>query len=68
MMDDKYAFRNLRSSTGMTQVEFSKHMHIPVSTYAKWEQGISSPPGYVFGMMKKLLQMEGKIKDEQHNI
>ena len=63
-MSRKYEFRNLRSSTGMTQDEFSKHMHIPVSTYAKWEQGISSPPGYVFGMMKKLLQVEGKIQNE----
>lgn len=67
-MSRKYEFKNLRYSVGMTQDEFSKYMHIPVSTYAKWEQGISSPPEYVFGMMTKLLQMEGKIQNEQHNI
>lgn len=32
----------------ISQAEFAKYFHIPVSTYQKWEQGVMEPPEYLY--------------------
>ena len=46
-----YRIRELRDMTGLSQKDFSLKYNIPLSTLRKWEQGVSSPPGYVIDMI-----------------
>ena len=47
--------KEMRAKTGMTQKEFADTYGIPVSTLRKWEQGESTPPEYVTGMIARAL-------------
>ena len=47
--------RELRDASGLTQKAFSELYGIPVSTLRKWEQGESSPPGYVIRLLARSL-------------
>lgn len=51
----------LRHETALSQRQFAELFDIPVRTLQQWEQGKSSPPPYVVGMMEQLLSK----KDEQ---
>ena len=50
--------RELRGRTGLSQSGFSRKFGIPVATVQHWEQGVSSPPSYVPGLIKKILDYE----------
>lgn len=43
--------KEMRLNTGLTQKEFAALFEIPLSTLRKWEQGESTPPGYVVRLM-----------------
>lgn len=50
--------RELRDRTGLSQSGFSRKFGIPVATVQHWEQGVSSPPSYVPGLIEKILDYE----------
>lgn len=50
--------RELRGRTGLSQSGFSRKFGIPVATVQHWEQGVSSPPSYVPGLIEKILDYE----------
>lgn len=50
--------RELRDRTGLSQSGFSRKFGIPVATVQHWEQGVSSPPSYVSGLIEKILDYE----------
>ncbi len=53
----KDRFKKLRmeladfAGKNISQAEFAKYFHIPVSTYQKWEQGAMEPPEYIYQMI-----------------
>lgn len=49
--------KEIRKQTGMSQSEFAKRFNIPVGTLAHWEQGVRTPPDYVIGMIKEILNI-----------
>ena len=52
--------RELRDSTGLSQSEFAKMFHIPLSTLRKWEQNQSSAPSYVVRLIENSLPCNKK--------
>lgn len=52
--------KELRESTGLSQNEFAKMFHIPVSTLRKWEQNESTPPEYVVRFIESSLPCNKK--------
>ena len=50
--------RELRDRTGLSQSGFSRKFGTPVATVQHWEQGVSSPPSYVSGLIEKILDYE----------
>ena len=67
-----YLIRELRDMTGLTQKKFAGMYGIPLSTLRKWEQGESSPPVYVIGLLENaipaadssLLRISGRKGEE----
>ena len=55
---------DLRNMTGMSQRQFAEHFGIPVGTLRNWEQGIASPPDYVFQMIFTSLRRDKMINVE----
>lgn len=53
-----------RSELGMTQKEFAHEFSIPIGTVRNWEQGISSPPSYVFNMLERIIWRDSMINTE----
>jgi transcriptional regulator with XRE-family HTH domain len=51
----RFAIKELRESTGMTQKGFAQMYGIPISTLRKWEQGESSPAPYVVNLLARTL-------------
>ncbi len=56
-------FRELRHYAGKSQQEFADFFGIPVGTLRNWEQGISSPPSYVYRMI-----FQGIRRDKMINV
>ena len=54
----------VRHIVGMSQREFSNYFGIPVGTLRNWEQGISSPPTYVFNMIFQSIRRDKMINLE----
>lgn len=54
----------LRSITGLTQRQFAEYFGIPVGTLRNWEQGISTPPDYVFQMIFTSMRRDKMINVE----
>lgn len=52
------SIKELRMSSGMTQIEFANHYAIPVRTLQEWEQGRSNPPGYLVNLIKRIMELE----------
>ena len=50
--------RELRSELKFSQSEFANYLNIPVANVQKWEQGVSSPPKYVLGLIKRVIKFE----------
>lgn len=49
--------KEIRNSTGLTQMAFSKKFDIPLSTLRKWEQGETKPAPYIIKMLSQLLPL-----------
>ena len=56
--------KKLRNYVGMSQKEFSNYFGIPAGTLRNWEQGIASPPSYVFEMISTALRRDKMINVE----
>lgn len=52
------SIKELRMSTGMSQLEFANHYGIPVRTLQEWEQGRSNPPSYLVDLIKRIMELE----------
>lgn len=48
----------IRALTGLSQVKFCEKYHIPLNTFARWEQGKREPPDY----LAKLLEF--KVRED----
>ena len=49
--------KDIRIKTGLTQKQFAEMYGIPLSTLRKWEQGESTPPGYVSDLIARALPL-----------
>jgi len=56
--------KKLRNYVKMSQREFSNYFGIPIGTLRNWEQGIASPPDYVFHMISVALRRDKMINVE----
>ena len=54
----------IRALTRMSQRQFAQHFGIPVGTLRNWEQGISTPPEYVFNMIFTSIRRDKMINLE----
>lgn len=54
----------IRHISGMSQRLFSDYLGIPIGTLRNWEQGISSPPEYVFQMIANSIRRDNMINIE----
>lgn len=58
--------KELRKLTGMSQREFAEYFGISVRTIQEWEQERKSPPSYLAGLLKRILDIEFfKMNKEQ---
>ena len=56
--------REWRQRLGMSQRQFSAFFGIPLGTLRNWEQGINSPPEYVFSMLLTSIRRDGMLNVE----
>jgi transcriptional regulator with XRE-family HTH domain len=56
--------KELRTKIGFSQRRFSEYFGIPVGTLRNWEQGIASPPVYVFNMIYASIRRDRMINFE----
>ena len=54
----------LRYRTGLSQRQFAERFGIPVGTLRNWEQGIATPPEYVFQMISISIRRDKMINLE----
>ena len=54
----------LKARTKLSQRQFSERFGIPVGTLRNWEQGIASPPDYVFQMIFLSIRRDKMINVE----
>ena len=54
----------IRNITGLSQRQFANHFGIPVGTLRTWEQGIATPPEYVFNMIFASIRRDKMINVE----
>jgi transcriptional regulator with XRE-family HTH domain len=47
--------KDIRLKTGLTQKKFAEMYGIPLGTLRRWEQGESTPPGYVIDLIAREL-------------
>lgn len=72
--------KEIRALTGLSQVKFCEKYHIPLNTFARWEQGKREPPDYLVELlefkvredlnmnMHDLINREVKIGDKEGEI
>ena len=58
------SIKELRFHTGLSQSKFAAMFGIPVSTLKDWEQERRTPPSYVVNMIKKILELQGILPDD----
>lgn len=54
--------KELRTQTGLSQAKFANLIEVPVANIKNWEQGVSSPPEYVLGLIIRDLEHKHMIK------
>ena len=59
--EESKIIKELRASTGLSQLKFGKLYSIPPMNIANWEQGIAKPPEYVVCMLKRLIEIDPKV-------
>lgn len=50
--------KELRNLTGMSQRQFAEYFGISIRTIQEWEQERKSPPSYLVGLLKRILDLE----------
>lgn len=65
--------KQLRAATYLSQSKFARILGIPAANIPKWEQGVSTPPAYVVGLIQlRLLSLnlltEADIRRYEHTI
>lgn len=58
--------KELRNLTGMSQSQFASYFGISVRTIQEWEQERKSPPAYLVGLLKRILDFEYFNKKENN--
>lgn len=53
--------KEIRALTGLSQVKFCEKYHIPLNTFARWEQSKREPPDYLV----ELLEFKVRIDTEE---
>ena len=56
--------KELRQTLSMSQSQFSSFFGIPIGTLRNWEQGINSPPDYVYRMLFASIRRNAMINLE----
>lgn len=60
----------MRAETGLSQGKFAALFNIPVRTLQDWEQGRYKTTPHVISMMKRIMDLEGRLsvrfRDDQH--
>lgn len=56
--------KSFRKTVQMTQRQFADYFGIPLGTIRNWEQGISTPPEYVWGMIFNIIRRDKMINVE----
>ena len=51
----------IRKEMGLSQQKFAKYFDIPVTNIQHWEQGVSKPPEYVVGLIKRIISLEKSL-------
>lgn len=54
--------KEIRTLTGLSQVKFCEKYHIPLNTFARWEQGKREPPDYLVELL------EFKVREDLKNM
>lgn len=44
--------KEIRALTGLSQPKFCQKYHIPLNTFARWEQGKREPPDYLVELLE----------------
>lgn len=63
-------FKEIRLKLGLTQVQMSQVLHIPLKSIQNWEYGRRNPPPYLIPMIEIIFEnelleaMEGVYEDE----
>lgn len=57
--------QELRKRTGMSQGRFAEYFGIPKSTLQDWEHGRRTPPPYIPGMIRRILELEAYVKKSE---
>lgn len=52
--------KELRTITGLSQSQFAKKFHIPVSSVQNWEINRRQPPDYVIWLIQRILELENQ--------
>ena len=60
--------KEMRAKTGLSQNKFATLLQIPASNIQKWEQGVTSPPEYVIGLIERNLRYMGAFILREENI
>lgn len=53
--------KEIRTLTGLSQAKFCEKYHIPLNTFARWEQGKREPPDYLVELL------EFKVREDLKN-
>lgn len=56
--------KEMRITSGMTQIAFAEYLNIPRRTIQEWESDRRTPPPYVVELINYKLINEGLIKPE----
>lgn len=48
----------LRKLTGLSQTAFGQRYDIPMRTIQNWENGVSVPPDYVIGLLRRAVEQD----------
>lgn len=56
--------KELRDTTNMSQSRFATYLGIPVANIQHWEQGVTTPPGYVVSLITRVMKSDGYLDQE----
>ncbi len=52
------SIKSIRLSTELSRVEFAEKYHINIRTLIQWEQGVRTPPEYVYYLLKRAVEQD----------